>query len=81
MQFQLEKYQDKSKFNSKVQKPLFASYNMLVNAKPEHMEMKDFLRGCITADLENKLNLDLFQIQLILLFSYSFSINISCDLA
>ena len=31
---------------------------MLVNAKPEHMEMKDFLRGCITADLENKLNLE-----------------------
>ena len=53
-----EKYQDKSKFNSKVQKPLFANYDMLVNAKPEHMEMKDFLRGCITADLENKLNLE-----------------------
>jgi len=53
-----EKYQDKSKFNSKVQKPLFASFDMLVNAKPEHMEMKDFLRGCITADLENKLNLE-----------------------
>ena len=53
-----EKYQDKSKFNNKIQKPLFANYNMLVNAKPEHMEMKDFLRGCITADLNNKLNLE-----------------------
>jgi hypothetical protein len=53
-----EKYQDKSKFNNKVQKPLFVNYNMLENAKPEHMEMKDFLRGCITADLNNKLNLE-----------------------
>ena len=53
-----EKYQDKSKFNSKIQKPLFANYDMLVHAKPEHMEMKDFLRGCITADLNNKLNLE-----------------------
>ena len=53
-----EKYQDKSKFNFKVQKPLFANYDMLLNAKPEHMEMKDFHRGCITADLNNKFNLE-----------------------
>ena len=52
-----EKYQDKSKFNIKIQKPLFASYDMLVNAKPKHMEMKDFLRGCITSDLNKKFSM------------------------
>ena len=53
-----EKYQDKSKINNKVQKPLFAHYGMLENVKPEHMEMKDFLRNCITANLENKFRLE-----------------------
>ena len=53
-----EKYQDKSKFNSKVQKPLFAQYDMLVNAKPEHMEMNKFLGNCITANLSSKLTLN-----------------------
>lgn len=53
-----EKYQDKSKINNKVQKPLFAHYGMLENVKPEHMEMKDFLRGCITANLDNKFRIE-----------------------
>jgi hypothetical protein len=53
-----EKYQDKSKINNKVQKPLFANYGMLENVKPVHMEMKDFLRNCITANLDNKFRLE-----------------------
>ena len=53
-----EKYQDKTKFNNKVQKPLFAHYGMLENVKPNHMEMKDFLRNCITANLEDKFRLE-----------------------
>ena len=53
-----EKYQDKTKFNNKVQKPLFAHYGMLENVKPNHMEMKDFLRNCITANLEEKFRLE-----------------------
>ena len=53
-----EKYQDKTKINNKVQKPLFANYGMLENIKPDHMEMKDFLRNCITANLDDKFSLE-----------------------
>ena len=53
-----EKYQDKTKINNKVQKPLFVMYGMLENVKPDHMEMKDFLRNCITANLDNKFRLE-----------------------
>ena len=53
-----EKYQDKTKINNKVQKPLFTNYGMLENVKPDHMEMKDFLRNCITANLDNKFRLE-----------------------
>ena len=53
-----EKYQDKTKINNKIQKPLFANYGMLENVKPDHMEMKDFLRNCITANLDNKFRLE-----------------------
>lgn len=53
-----EKYQDKTKINNKVQKPLFANYDMLKNVKPDHMEMKDFLGNCITANLDNKFRLE-----------------------
>ena len=53
-----EKYQDKSKINNKVQKPLFVNYDMLESVKPDHMEMKDFLRNCITANLDDKFRLE-----------------------
>ena len=51
----VEQYQNKDlSHDHKDFKPFFITWNTLVSFKPEDMELKEFVRKCLTADQNDK---------------------------